>query len=446
MCSIVSCGKLKQASARRFPLIPEEENPDKLRLVLEPEAAAFYCQHMSVQQRALYCMAEAPFSSDDYLVVDIGGGTVDIVAYQMGQLPETHIEILHEPTGGAWGGRKVNLEFRNFLGDLIGDEQFAKYVAAAESEKQNAKHKAELDEMVEENFESQKTLFGDDDLREDGQISVHLNYSFMKMYETKIEENIQHMEEDIDDSDVRISYARVRMFFDPIVNGIIESITRVVIKVANVYTIYLVGGFGGCKYIYSKLRSHFGDRYKFITPDGHNYVVVKGAAMMRKNPDIVSARRVDATYGVRASIPFVEGKHEEQYRNHGGECGMCSNIFATFVERGDVVRSEYVYQMTFTPEMQGQRRMRVEIYSSSEKDVWYTTGKKPFHVAGSNAWCDVQMIGELIVPFRSVDPNESEDDQAVDVTFDFSSAEIKVSGIHRKSQTEVKVVLNFLEA
>lgn len=278
-----------------------------------------------------------------------------------------------------------------------------------------------------------------------------MNFSFLKKYKENIEQKIQERNErhaNIDDSDIRITYERVKLFFDPVVDRIIESITTVVNHVTGVHTIYLVGGFGGCSYIYSKLKYNFEDNYKFVTPDGRNYAVVKGAALMRKNPDFLSARRVDSTYGVSASITFEEGKHEEQYRIPSvleGQVDMCSNIFATFVEKSDVVKAGYVYRMTFYPERQDQESMLVEIYSCSERDVWYTTGKNPSHLKFNSTWNDSQIIGDLTVPFSNVSPNDSEADRAVDVLFDFSNAEIKVSGYHRKSNTEVKVVLDFLK-
>ena len=125
----------------------------------------------------------------------------------------------------------------------------------------------------------------------------------------------------------------------------------------DAYAVYLVGGFGGCQYIYNKLCARFGEKYKFITPEGRNHAVVKGAAMMRKTPQFLNARRVDATYGIETSIPFENGKHDERYRvptTVEGELDMCSKIFTTFVEKGDVVSPQDVYMMSFTTERKDQ--------------------------------------------------------------------------------------------
>ena len=396
----------------------------------------------------MFCATPQPFKSDNYLVVDIGGGTVDIVAYHINKDPERHMEVIHEPAGGAWGGTKVNLEFKQFLENITGDEGFSQYIDTY-SETDNAIHQVDLDEIVCETFESQKTIFGDKKIDENGKITVQLNFTFLEKYKDQVMKNIQEMTTQGErhtsyrGNSIRITYEKLKTFFNPIVDGIIECVGKVLNGVTEVDTIYLVGGFGGCKYIYEKLQACFGDKYKFITPEGRNYAVVKGAAMMGKNPEFLQARRVDATYGVRASIPFEEGKHEEMYHTSND---MCTDIFSTFVERGDVVNLRDVYMMTYTPQSRNQKQMRVQIYSSSEKDVWYTTGKRPSHATNSSTWADIQKIGELIVPFRTAESDDSDlDDQKVDVMFDFSTAEIKVNGYDHKSHTRAKVVLDFLE-
>lgn len=430
--------------------MPEEENPDKLTLVLEPEAAAFYCQTvMTVQNRALFCRVMAPFESNNYLVVDIGGGTVDIVAYQHKTNPQPHIEVLHEPTGGAWGGTKVNLEFKKFLESLT-EDGFTRYVDT-ECEVTNATSQADLNTTVTEVFESQKIIFGNKLLREDGKVAIQLCSSFINEYKDDLVKKIAEMEtEEVSirsSGDIRIGYSKMKTFFQPVVDGIIMCLSRVLDKVPGIDTIYLVGGFGGCKFIYFTLSEHFGKIYKFITPIEGERAVVKGAALLRKNPEFLKARLVDATYGVRASIPFEEEIHEQQYRIPAkceGQKDMCSNIFATFVERGDVVDSINVYMKSFTPERPNQQLMYVQIYSSSEKDVWYTTGKRPSHSRVSTP-TDVHKIGELVISLDNTDSSSIEE-KTVDVIFDFSTAEIKVSGIHRKSQTDVRVVLDFLES
>jgi len=67
--------------------------PDKLSLALEPEAAAIYGQSMTQQDLAPYAKATLPYTSDAYMVVDIGGGAVDITAHQVTSAVHTYTKL-----------------------------------------------------------------------------------------------------------------------------------------------------------------------------------------------------------------------------------------------------------------------------------------------------------------------------------------------------------------
>lgn len=450
LCSFGACGNLKEASSRKV-FIPEEDNPDKLTLVLEPEAAAFYCQSMSQHDRAEYCAAEEPFESNNYLVVDVGGGTVDIAAYRVHKYPEPHMEVIREPTGGPWGGAKINAEFKTFLESVTEDFGFLQYIETGPQE-DKINHKSNLDEIVNETFEYGKESFGNCKIAEKGKVSVRLHSSFVTCYKAQLEKLVSIEEEPFTKfyprtDELRIGYRKLELLFSPTVDGITQHIAEVLDHVPNIHTIYLVGGFGGCRYIHLQLENHipFKDKYKFITPREKDYAVVRGAAMMRKNPEFLKARRADATYGVRVRIPFITGFHDEEYRcSVPGKDDMCSDIFATFVEKGDVVCPDYVYEKTFYPERDDQKLMRVHIYSSTKKDVWYTTSRRAPHAMGSQASFDVEKIGELVIPFKK-DENGTYR-QGVDVVFDFSTAELKVTGRQHNSNTRVRLVLDFFES
>ena len=243
-------------------------------------------------------------------------------------------------------------------------------------------------------------------------------------------------------------------FFQPVVEGLLQCMSEALLSLdEEIETIYIVGGFGGCQYIYNAITKEFGNSYKYITPAEHDFAVVCGTVLFRQNPNIVHARRVDATYGVRVNIPFQEGKHEEDYKwvNEKGEA-QCENIFSTFVERGDIIPTSEVVVTKYAPATLHQQRMHIDIYSSSEKDVWYTTGRRP---TGTDL-VDVQKIGELIIPFLKEDAEEGPQgsdkqpitavERKVEVTFDFSHTEIQVKGYDKLSNTEVKVVLDFLSS
>ena len=388
-------------------------------------------------------------------MVDIGGGTVDISAHRFSSSPEEHIEVILPPAGNDCGGSMVNKNFAEFLGELVGDKTFSKYIDSGD-ETLKATHRARLNELINDTFERQKRIFGEKG-GDGSKASIRLPYTFVEHYRSRLERGIKKMtgsQVELSGIDLRVSYTKMKEFFLPVVDGLLQCLSEALLSLdEEIDKIYIVGGFGGCQYIYNAITKEFGNSYKYITPTEHEFAVVRGAVLFRQNPNTVHARRADATYGVRVNIPFLEGKHEEDYKwlNEKGEA-LCENIFSAFVERGDIVPTSEVVMTEYIPAKLHQQRMHIDIYSSSEKDVWYTTGRKP----KSMELADVQKVGELMIPFPKEDAEEhaqGSDKQPitnlarkVEVTFDFSHTEIQVRGYDKLSCTEVKAVLDFLSS
>ncbi|VDI19668.1 Hypothetical predicted protein [Mytilus galloprovincialis] len=55
-----------------------------------------------------------------FIVVDTGGGTVDISAQQV--LENSELKIVHREYGGPWGGECINKQFVHMLKELLGKE------------------------------------------------------------------------------------------------------------------------------------------------------------------------------------------------------------------------------------------------------------------------------------------------------------------------------------
>ena len=121
--------------------------------------------------------------------------------------------------------------------------------------------------------------------------------------------------------------------------------------------------FGGSQYIYQVITDKFGGSCKCITPAEPDFAVVCGAVLFRQHPDIVHARKADATYRIVTNIPFDPLLHDPEYKwvNDDGE-EMCSNIFKTIVERSELVCTVELFSCVFMPDLQTSKRF--EIYST----------------------------------------------------------------------------------
>ena len=103
--------------------IIESETSDRLQLVLEPEAACVACEqeHSNLKK------------GDKFMVLDCGGGTVDITMHQVEEKePTLKLKEIAPPSGGPFGSTYVDLEFEKFLKDLVGDNAFGRFKPSGE--------------------------------------------------------------------------------------------------------------------------------------------------------------------------------------------------------------------------------------------------------------------------------------------------------------------------
>ena len=433
---------LHTTEGRPGPIVPEEDARDKLSLALEPESAAIFCQNMRKQQLAPFVVEslDTPFTANCYAVIDIGGGTVDITVCQVSKIADQQIESLHHPAGNDCGGSRVNKEFEQFLGNLVDDEDFSKFINT-DDEVANATNKAFLSELINEEFEKQKRLFGKKKDKT-GKIAIQLPFSFMHVYGAKLQTSIQQLNDprvQLSQTTLRLAYVKVEEFFCPIVDGLVKCISETLERVdAKIDTVYLVGGFGGSRYVYNAIKERFGAAYKYIVPMEPDFAIVRGAVLFHQKPDTVHVRRADATYGVRANIPFIEGVHDKDYKCVEDGETQCANIFSTFVEKDELLTAHEVVLMQYAPSSARQRRMHFDIYSSPETDVWYTTGRRGLN-SSISAPVEVHKVGDLDIPVSVGDKN-------IEVTFDFSHTEIQVKAFDPSTKTDMTAVLDFLSS
>ena len=450
LCSKYRCQPLRPA----FNVLTrvKEEKPDKLSLALEPESAAIFCQYRPKLENTPKENQDdekiVESTTTSYLVVDIGGGTVDISAHCIDRDPEPHIKVIHPPTGNDLGGSRINGEFRKFLEDLVQDPDFTSFVATPDRVK-NARNRIKLDELLNKTFEMEKKTFCQTlHNKSSGKIIIELPRYFVRVYGDKLEENVSKRDKSLvtfDDQDLQISRVQMCKFFEPIMEGIIACITNTLASVPEkIEKIYLVGGFGGSKYVASLVDAVLKDRgIECIVPIEPAYAVARGAALFKLNPHVIESRRVDATYGIATNHRFVEGVHDPRYRwRNDDKVWQCGDLFSTVVEHGDIVSAGDVFKLSFCPSQHNQVSMQLTFYSSLEKDVFYVTGDRGVKDSHKPK-AIVSKIGQIMIkmPILNGDKN-----RYVDVMFSFSHTEIKVTAVEKTSKTRVITVLNFLSS
>ena len=413
-----------------LPVLPEA-NPDKLTLALEPESAALYIQENVVEdfKGALSYAAVSPPS--DYMVIDIGGGTVDITVHVE---VDGAIQVYNIPTGNECGGTKVNDVFSQLLQKFICDPKYEKFLRSGLRSKQILV----VNGLLYDEFETQKRIFGRGLIDE---IAVSLPNRFVKYYdkvmstEAKKSKGIEY-----EDDTIYISESVVEsQLFGPVLDEIIKcTLEAIEENGSKVNTFYLVGGFGGCKYVHEKVTAAIGKvkgSRNVIVPVDPHLAVCKGAVMWRKNPEKIKARQSDATYGIEITLPFDPQIHDEHYRYYDIDYGQyrCDNVFAVFLEKGELASASEVHTMTIRPKNTFLKKIFINVCATPNLGVCYTMDK---HEKST-----VTKIGQLLIDVHN--PN---DEHKVDVTMDFSGTEIHVKVKYRPTGKEVKTVCDLLSA
>ena len=385
---------------------------------------------MTKLQVAKYCEATTPFSATKYLVVDIGGGTVDISAHQLMKHPQPHINVIHTPTGNDCGGNRINKEFQKFLETLVGDPGFSKFLSTP-NEKKNAENRIRISKIIYESFERQKIRFGDRSASKSFKVVVPLDGRFIDTYRGELGEGIARRRDDqvkLDLSDLRISSQLMETFYKPVTDGIIQCIRTTLRDVRQIEKIYLVGGFGGSKYICKVIQESFGNSFKYVVPAEPAFAVIRGAVIYKNTPDVIKSRKVDATYGIYTNSNFIDGLHDKKYLWVDDDgVRKCKCLFSTVVEHGEVVGSEEVCKSTFIPVEHNQTSMELSFFSSEKTDVFYVS--------------EATKVGEVVISMSDLTGDK---EREVEAMFDFSHTEIQVKVFDKTSGNEVKTVLDFL--
>ena len=367
------------------------------------------------------------------MVVDIGGGTVDITVHDKSN---GKINVILPPMGNTWGGTTINEALANLLEDILEDKGFGSFI-----ESNPVSAKATLNKLFYEEFEEQKIIFGDETEGVE-ELVLTLPRAFTQFYGDDKVNEASKLKIDYDPGvgSLSINYELVReKIFKKTTDRIIECVRAAFdqLRGSKVDTVYLVGGSGGCKFVSQKIEEaigQYGD-IPIVCPEQPGLAVVSGAVMWRKDPNIIQSRVADATYGTGVGPVFNPAIHDEHYRylDEDGE-QRCHNVFEVFVLKGEVIKDE-VYKDTQIPYSQKNTQVCITIYSTTDDGVQYTKDK--------NGKITVRKIGELVLDIPNPDniPRYKRD---IDIFMDFSGTEIQARAQYRITGEEVKTVCDFL--
>ena len=442
---------------------------DYVKLALEPEVASLYCikEMEKSQTNETREESQTKQTSGQHLVVDCGGGTVDIAAHKWVRAsPDAALEVdeVHKIYGGSCGSFAVNAEFEKLLLDIFST---GTDISLSDIKEQCG---AAWSKLLYEDFESSKCSFKNQKINVNILKSIHtyvkeksgktveeLIGDYKKKWDTTyssvvpknvkgyvkksgktIEEVIKFYKElDWDDEDdaIVVPPGVMTILFSPVIGQIIQIIEDVLNtdtgKLIN--NVFMVGGFSVSNVLFKEVEQRFSSRVVRSIPSP-DLAVLYGSIEFGQKHDVIRSRVMHLTLGIETWDDFQPDKHDERrkYVDINGK-QYCKHVFTKFVEVGQSVSTERSNsrKQVFTPIPNEDNICRINIYGSYEKDPMYIDDHCSF------------LMGELKID----DLPTISSGVACEVTvhMDVRGTEIVVTAVNNATGKELPLTLNWIK-
>ncbi|MFE2169652.1 Hsp70 family protein [Streptomyces sp. NPDC059447] len=399
----------------------------RLLLVTEPEAATVYCAQDAAGIGGLGSLAT--------LVVDCGGGTVDIAAYR--SRTDGSLEQLHPPKGGKLGSNYINRRFQlQVLAPRLGREAFKALEAAP----------AQLLELMDA-FERVKTSFRGDG---DSVVRIPISLKASRIIDPHGgSERLAAEQQGVDDHIV-IEPDVMRGLFQGTIDPLVQLVSTEIHKLladpavaADGLRVVLVGGFAQSPYVQSRLGRHIEQEFpggvQLMIPPNPSRAVLGGAVHYACRPEVVHSRRAANTYAVEISARRKFGGvlresgalRELTITKVKGKGAFRDGVLDPLVLMGDSVQvgSELTYSLV--PLSSDQRELRVALYAVPQ--VTDLTVKTP----------GARLLGSVVVDL-SESLHRAVEQRTVDLYFTFGGTEIGVAVVNPRTQARRDTVVEFV--
>lgn len=396
--------------------------PNRTILALEPEVASIYCQVMPEDNDGKF--VQFPIGAR-YLVVDAGGGTVDVTVHEGDDgFNSFNVKEVAIATGGEWGSSEVEKAFENFVQEVIGEEIFNKFTTE------------NVDEWLEllREFERHRKYI---DPANDTKIVLRIPSSLLKYTHEKYGSFAEYVKLSkfgsgltVDVSKMIFSSGLCKSFYTKPVQKIVSLIDSQLTaeRRGRVRSILMVGGFSESKILQHAVKQAFPKLPVYVPKDASS-VVMRGAILYGHHPMSITERVLKYTYGVEVMKKFKEGVHPESKCVITPNGKFCGRIFSKHIEKQQVVKvGEPQIEQRYTPTDDQKTTACLRIFASKNRNPQYTD---------ENCTC----IGEVTF---DLDYPDGDLNRGLWVSFTFSGTDVKVDIYDEKTGKTREAKSNFL--
>ncbi|KAM5545516.1 hypothetical protein V8D89_000554 [Ganoderma adspersum] len=271
--------KMRQAAVA-VGLVPDtSEGRSRVRFVTEGEASLNFCINNGLATNTIQ-------EGESVIIVDAGGGTVDVSSYRFLSTAPIAVEEVTSPECTLQGSTRVNVRLLEFLKGHLAASRYG--------------NEEDLKLMVDSFDKSTKPVFKDE--KEPSYIK------FGTMKDNDPGANIRR-------GQLTLSGAQVASFFRPALESIFEVIERQRAGSTALSTVFLVGGFAASPWLYSSLKEKLSAiGVTLYRPDSHTNKAVGNGAVSFFLDHFVSSRVMKMTYGTPVYVKYDPEDPEHRAR------------------------------------------------------------------------------------------------------------------------------------
>ncbi|KAF9583955.1 hypothetical protein BGW38_008033 [Lunasporangiospora selenospora] len=381
-------GAMRQASIKAN-IIQEHDHPDRLLLVTEPEAAALYCQLKSDQFNLRH--------QDRFMICDAGGGTVDLIVYEIEETSAgKRLSEVTKGHGASCGSTFVDLNF-----EILVKEKF-------KSQGVTLPEKV-LGKIVEKFIDDIKPIFDGDS---DHSMDLPSSNCFLSL------QNGEAI--GVEDGMFTISKVELKtQIFDPVIDYILTLIQQQLTSAKTCSAIFLVGGFGSSDYLLRRVRKAFGHViYQINVPPRPDMAVVRGAVHAGLNPRVVTARVSRQWYGMTLFSEFRYGIDPIEKLFYHKNIAYCDDRIKRIVDKWEKVGVDEakIFSIMFVKKTTNHESFKIYGFKGD--------GPEPEH--GNDP--RIVAVAEIVVPDTHLpsDPDGSEVEATFAMYFGLGETKIEV--------------------
>jgi hypothetical protein len=310
------------------------------------------------------------------MVVDCGGGTVDITVHEIQSSDGTLVEV-HRATGGPYGSLGVDHEFERLLIEIFGSDFIDLF---------KLRRPAGWVDLIMA-FESRKRAA---DPYRPKPLNVSLPFSFTDFHKKIRSYGVDTAVSKYGNKHIgwsrqgmlRLSPEAMEQLFEPALKQIVCAVDQVISNplVTGIKFLFLVGGFAESPMLQLAVRKQFSHQAKILIPYDVSLAILKGAVSYGCDPSVVKQRKSRLTYGVAVQSPFIRGQHPKSKLVTRDGTDWCADVFDALVLTdqsvavGETVTRHYSLIDTSSGRVGGAMvSTDINIYSSESRRVQFTT-------------------------------------------------------------------------